>query len=458
MQLDWLTLSNRYMQYVSVISVSLAASSITAYIAWSSPALPQLTFLSQSESSWIASVDLFGAIPGGILGGCLMDKIGRKWSIFIATVLFFLPWIPIGVSNNGSVLIVARFVAGIGIGLTTTVVPIYVSEIVDKDIRGRLTTIYVLFSLLGTITMLSVGPFISYKNLSFIGAAFPIACALTFFFLPESPHFLLRIKNKDAARTNLTRLSSKFEDREMIESRLEELEKIVENSISEKFTLKDLICNKDHRRPILILIGLKTIHQLCGLTVINAYMQTIMNLSHTHLPSYVSSIIYGVIQFPSAILSAVLVDKLGRKPLLAISTFGCGTALVCEGIYFYLHNSTTVDLSKLYWFPTFALTLFIVMIPIGISTLSYLMLGELFTMNAKRVAGIIFTTYNGSLLAFVTVRSFAPLVQSIGIHAVFWIFAGVCYLGTIFSIFVLPETKGKSLQEIQDLLSKRNTC
>lgn len=123
-------------------------------------------------------------------------------------------------------------------------------------------------------------------------------------------------------------------------------------------------------------------------------------------------------------------------------------------MYFYLQDETDVDISSLAWLPTSALCLFLIMNPLGIQSLVYVLLGELFPTNIKGIAVSVFTLYGG-VLAFLVSKFFTPLSNASGRHTPFWIFAGICVVGAIFVLFCLPETKGKTFAEIQESLKSK---
>lgn len=137
-----------------------------------------------------------------------------------------------------------------------------------------------------------------------------------------------------------------------------------------------------------------------------------------------------------------------------ISTFGCIIALFLEGGYFYFQDVLEADVSSAKWVPTLGIALYLIMSPIGIFTLPYILMGELFPTNIKGIAVSSVTVYGGAL-AFLVTKFFKPLANAWGIYSVFWMFGVICILGLIFVAIFLPETKGKSFAEIQAIM-KRN--
>lgn len=152
--------------------------------------------------------------------------------------------------------------------------------------------------------------------------------------------------------------------------------------------------------------------------------------------------------------AAGLVDKMGRKPLMIISTLGCAIALIAEGSYFYLYKVTLTDVSMISWLPTAALLLYLMMGPLGLLSLPYVLLGELFATNIKGIA-VSASSFYGSTLAFLVTKFFQPVSIKWGMHTTFWIFAVVCIFGAMFCFFVQPETRGKTFAEIQEKLNRK---
>lgn len=146
-------------------------------------------------------------------------------------------------------------------------------------------------------------------------------------------------------------------------------------------------------------------------------------------------------------------DKAGRKPLLIVSCLGCCVALIGESIYFYLQDVAKADVSYLSWLPTTGLVIYLIMNPIGIFTLPYILLGELFATNIKAVA-ISASTIFGVTIGFFVTKFFEPVSEVLGLHVTFGMFAIACILGILFVVFIQPETKGKTLAEIQEKLNR----
>ncbi|KAF5270583.1 hypothetical protein FQR65_LT05481 [Abscondita terminalis] len=429
------------------------------FIPWSSPSIPLLTSnnspigvqLTKEEVSWVVSVLALGMLPGSTAVIFLIDNFGRKKTMMIGALLLFVPWILIIFANSLTMLLVARVVGGLGNGITLGVIPLYIGEISQKEYRGALCSMPSIGVAFGTIIVYALGPFVSYVTLALICASAPIVFLIATYFMPESPYYSIKKNQLQVAQDTLIYLAGT----ESIEEWRREIQTTIENDGTTNFKLSQLFLEPSHRKSFIIVLGLKTIQQLSGMSVITAYLQTIMKESQTSLSEETSSVIFAAIQIPCVLMSSLLIDKLGRRPLLIISSTGCALSLAGEGLYFYL-QARNVDLSNAYFVPTLCLTLFYVMTSFGISNAAYVAAGELFTPNAKRISSTVFAFYTG-LLTFISNKFFIPIVQGWGMHVAFWIFGGACLLGILFGLLVLPETKGKTFEEIQQILRKETS-
>ncbi|KAK9727528.1 Sugar transporter [Popillia japonica] len=454
--------NKRYMQYICAITATISAAAVSTYSYWPSPALLALQSdespigrpITDEEGSWIVSLFRLAMIPSAFLGGYFIERIGRKYSMLAGGVLLLLPWFMLAFGKSIWILYAARFLAGLAVGALAVCSMIYVAEVSENDIRGKLSTVTIVLKVSGSLLMLCVGPYVSYQFLSLVGAILPTLFLLTFSFMPESPFYLVKNNRITEAEQTLRTLSRKTADDKFIANRLNEIKSCIEEDMKNKGTFWEFVSNPIYRKPMIILLGVKTLHQLSGESAISAYMQTIIGLTDSSISEEVSSIIFGAIQLPAALTSGFLVDKLGRKPLVIISAIGSAIALFTEGTFFYFQDVLEADLSSVAWLPTVSLTLFLFMNPLGVIPLPYVLLGELLPTNIKGIAVSTITFY-AAILTFLTAKFFKPLSNTWGMYSSFWFFGSICVLGTIFVIIMLPETKRKSFAEIQALLHNK---
>jgi SP family facilitated glucose transporter-like MFS transporter 8 len=161
-----------------------------------------------------------------------------------------------------------------------------------------------------------------------------------------------------------------------------------------------------------------------------------------------ATIIVGVIQVVATFISTLVVDRLGRRILLLISDFVMAICALLLGVYFYLKTETDTDVNSLGWLPLTSVCVFIIVFSLGYGPIPWMMVGELFAPQIKGFASSLSCVLNW-ILAFLVTRFYSDLKDEFGTHTTFWIFAVISAIGTVFVFFIVPETKGKTLDEIQ---------
>lgn len=173
--------------------------------------------------------------------------------------------------------------------------------------------------------------------------------------------------------------------------------------------------------------------------------------ANTGIEPEIATIIVGIMQVVATLFASLLVDRLGRRILLIISAFAMATCTIVMGIYFFLQDKDRALTSSLGWLPITALCIFIIAFSIGFGPVPWLMLGEVFGQDVKGLAGSLSGTLNW-VLAFIVTKTYSNLAAAIHTGPTFWFYSVLTIIGAVFVIFVVPETKGKSLNEIQDQL------
>lgn len=195
-------------------------------------------------------------------------------------------------------------------------------------------------------------------------------------------------------------------------------------------------------------LGLRGFQQLTGTTVILFFSKTIFDEADGFISSSNASIIYAVVQLVLCVVSTFTVDVAGRRPLLIISLAGTSLALFGKATFLYLKNCTDIDMASFNFLPLVALICFTLTYSIGMQTIPFLILGEIFPTNVKAFALCLMDVYYGIVVTIVS-QFFYWSNDTFGMHVPFFSFAVCCIVGVIFIIFVIPETKGKTLEDIQ---------
>lgn len=426
------------------------------HFAWPSPSLPQLLHeeshipITSDEGSWLAVAFLFGGAFGSILAGTLLDLLGRKNVILLAGLPLLLSWLMIAFAGSLPVLLAARFIAGLGGGLTFCAVPMYLAEISDPKIRGLLGCGLMVTNLFGNLLINVLGPFLSISNTALICCVFPVLLFLTFSWMPESPYSSVMKGDVKGARRSLI----KFFGTEDVEDDLGRISEAIEEQNKDTGKCLDLFTVRSNRRALLVVLGMRAIQQLCGISAFVFYAQTVFEEAGDVISPIISTSVFFSVQIVIAAVSSVTVDRIGRRPLLMVSISGSAMTLLLEGVYFTLKSNSDVDVTSLSWVPIVLLIIFVIMFNIGMLTIPLLLVGEVFPTNVKSFA-FSFGDLCFCVFASAVSKFFQMTKDEFGIQVPFLTFTVCSILGLFFIVFYVPETKGKTLEQIQHELKEK---
>ncbi|XP_048507017.1 facilitated trehalose transporter Tret1-like [Athalia rosae] len=441
-------------QYLATLVAGLAAFQVGMIIGWTSPVLPYLmseeSFITVNteQSSWIGSLLAFGSVLGALPAGNIADYLGRHRSILIFNFPFLASWLLIIFSTNLWLIYAARLLGGIGCGGNCVLILMYIGEIAEPSVRGTLASTFGIFLAFGTLYAYIAGTFMSYTLFAVSGAFFVVLFLILSPFLTESPVWLIKQGRKRDVGKPLLKLRGNEYD---IQSEIELLQIQSTNRASRKGGMRDLIGTKAGRRALLISVGLSFFQQGSGIDAVIFYTVTIFRMTGSSIDPFTATVIIGAVEAFMELVCGVVVDRTGRRPLLILSGTGMTICLFTFGYYFMLKESGD-DVRSISWIPLSSLVLYTVFYSIGFGGVPWIMNSELFPPETKGVAGSISSVLIWTL-GFVVVKSFPSLGLRLGECVIFWFFASLMTLATFFAIFIVIETKGKTLLEIQAELS-----
>lgn len=333
--------------------------------------------------------------------------------------------------------------SGFTFGLSYCVVPMYLSEIASNRIRGSLITMITVMVKLGVLLVYCIGPFVSFAWLAYTCLIPPTIFILCCRWLPESPYWLLAKKRHRDAFNSLALLRG----HQNVQAELDQMLVAVDKSLINKGNIRELFGTKGNRRALVIIVGLTMIQILCGSQAIIGYSQTIFHRVNPRFEASHISMLFGSVQLLAAASAASIVDWIGRRPLLLLSVFGTAGCNLVVAIYF-LMDRLNVDIDG-HWsvVPIVAIMAFIVFYVIGMASVIYTILGEIFPNNLKAVAGAIYTI-TCSACSFSVYKLFQVINDGWGNDVSFFIFAFFGFVFVPFVYYFVPETKRKSLEEI----------
>ncbi|KAL2738759.1 facilitated trehalose transporter Tret1-2 [Vespula squamosa] len=450
------------LQYVAAAAANLSVMATGAMLGWTSPMLGRLVTktsdspldrpITTDESSWIGSLVALGAAGGSFLAGYAAERFGRKYSLLFCVVPFSIGWALIATANSVIQFYIARIIFGIALSFAFTVVPMYVGEIAETSVRGALGSFLQLFITFGLLYSYVIGPYVSYTVFWILCACLPVVFFVLFLLMPESPYYLITKGNREAAVAALAKLRSKSEA--AVQKEADDIQDILEESMKTETKISDLFNVKANFKALLYTCLLASFQQLTGINVVLFYMQSIFAATGSSMDSDVSTIIVGSVQVAASFVTPLIVDRLGRRLLLITSGIGEIVTLGALGLFFYLKDVQQDEevVNSISWLPVVSLVIFIATYCIGWGPLPWAVMGEMFAPAVKSKASGI-TVCMCWFLAFFITKFSSNITETFGNHTTYWMFAVFCVLSVLFTIFVLPETKGKSLEQIQNELS-----
>ncbi|CAG9836673.1 unnamed protein product [Diabrotica balteata] len=445
-----------FYQYVAGFSATIATLVSGMQYGWPAPSLPQLLddtsyiHIDEDIGYWLATAPLLGALVGSLSTPLFLDRIGRHKTILLTGLPYVLSWFLIYIASSYQVILAGRVIAGVADGWMFCSVPVYIGEIAEPRIRGFLGSMISVSYIGGILLVDIIGSFCTVPVTALISAVFPIGMVVIFFFMPESPYFLVMKGDNEAAIKKLQILRGTNN----VEKEIVRIQEGIQEEKSVKSNPLDLFRIPSNRKALFIILALRVCQEFSGDSAITFYTQNIFKEAGTNIPEDIASIILFVIELVVTIVAASLVDRFGRRPLLIFSAIGAAIALLVEGIYFYLKICTDLNLSDFNLVPLVALICFVVCFGSGLKVIPMLMLGELFPASVKAASVAVADL---SVAAFVmTVSKYFQFTRDhFGMHVPFISFAVFCTIGLLYIIFCVPETKGKTLEEIQDNLKGR---
>jgi MFS transporter, SP family, galactose:H+ symporter len=402
--------------------------------------------LNSAEESIATSAVLIGAILGAILGGFVADRLGRKRSIIAGSVSFIIGTFVLLASNGLGIFVVGRLLIGIAIGLASFIVPMYISELAPERIRGALVSLNQLFVTLGILVSYGVDSLFSaagnWKAMFAVGLIPAMILLVGIALMPNSPRWLV-FKNRTAkARKVLERVRG--ENEKEVEPEIQEIESAVKNQSKGVAMLKSNVV----KYPLIVGLGLAIFQQVTGVNTIIYYAPTIFQFAG--LDSATAAIAattgVGLANFIVTAIALLLVDRVGRRPLLLVGILGMVISLIVLGAGFGLTAGATGHAAGIV--TAVSLIAYISFFAIGLGPVFWLLISEIFPLQVRGTAMSLATIANWGANFAITLL-FLELVGVLGQAGTFWLFAAIGIAAFVFALRLVPETKGLTLEQIE---------
>lgn len=413
---------------------------------------------SPSMQGWVMGSAILGCLLGVMISGSLSDKYGRKPLMIVASIFFTLAAVGTGMANSIEWFIVWRVVGGVGIGIASNLSPMYIAEIAPAESRGKFVSINQLTVVIGIlaaqiVNWLIADPIVAgqdilsswngqwgWRYMFWAGAIPSVAFFTLILIIPESPRWLASQYKYDKAASIFSKIGGSafaLEQIEQLKSRV--------GAVKEKVNYKMLF---EGKMPKILLLGIviAAFQQWCGINVIFNYAQEIFSAAGYGVSDILFNIVItGLTNVIFTFIGMYFVDRLGRRTLMLFGSIGltCIYALLGACYYFEVTGIAVLGL-VIAAISCYAMTL---------APITWVVLSEIFPTKIRAMAmGV--ATFSLWTACFILTYTFPLLNNSLGSYGTFWLYGIVCFLGYLFLRIYLPETKGKSLEEIENELTK----
>ncbi|XP_069699274.1 facilitated trehalose transporter Tret1-2 homolog isoform X2 [Periplaneta americana] len=400
------------------------------------------------QASWIASMAALPMALGCALGGWMMERFGRRTTHQLVCVPYVLGWVLLSLARNLVMLYVGRFLTGLCLGLIGPLSPVYIAEISGPAYRGALLATVSLAVSMGILAANLLGTFLSWQLTAAICAVFPLICYVGIFWVPESPAWLAaRGRSSEAeeafhwfrgysteAETELRELLRKHETGRPQQTWVELWQEIRKSSFL---------------RPFLVMNGFFLVMQFSGVNAVAFYTVSILKDVGQGLDEYLATNIIGVVRVVMSLVACVLTRRYDRRPLAVVSCLGTAASLVGLGAFLLSGPSAG-------WVPLLFFVAYICSVSVGLVPLPWVMVGEVFPAAARGFGSGASSCFC-FLVFFAVVKTGPALIAGAGPHGAFFTYGAVAIVGAVVLYLFLPETRNRTLQDIEEGYSRTRT-
>ncbi|XP_024941352.1 facilitated trehalose transporter Tret1 isoform X2 [Cephus cinctus] len=451
---------NNVVLYLIVLAACINILGMGTTLGWAMSAIPKLLAddfpikVTKGEAAWAASCVFIGSMLGTIAATLFISKFGCKRIILITIIPSVIGWLMIGFASTIWEVYIGRVLVGYLAGSAFLSTEMYISEISTSAIRGFLCGFCSIFVNLGFLLAFGIGPYLTFKQSAFLSLILPILFGFGFICAPESPYWYAGKDRFSDARRTLVQLR-RTED---VNDELANIKYLVQKANPAKVdlnswsTFKSIFAKRVNRWSLFIAFIMQLSQQLSGIQAVNAYAQLIFKDRDSLVSGETVGLLLGCVQLFCAVAAAGIVDRIGRRPMVLGSAVGSATCLAAMGLYFHV-QSTGTDLEHIKLFPVIGILLYATFFGLGLSPISTIITVDCVPVEIRHLA-ILLVNFTYSLSGIMVTVLWQVVTDSIGVQYAFAIFAFATFANAIVIHFSIPETKGKTLAEVQSMLEK----
>ncbi|XP_075041922.1 solute carrier family 2, facilitated glucose transporter member 6 isoform X3 [Mixophyes fleayi] len=453
--------------FLAAFSAVLGNFTFGYALVYPSPVIPALEgnddpnlHITQAEQSWFGSVFALGSCVGGLSSMVLNDRLGRKLSIMFSALPAAVGFLLMGSAQHISMLLLGRILTGLAGGLTSSSIPVYISEISHSGVRGALGACPQLLAVCGALVLYALGLVLPWRWLAIAGEVPVIVMLILLCFMPDSPRFLISKGKDEKALQALVWL------RGANTAYKGEFQRIKESvmKMNSSLTCAEL-SDPYYYKPILIAVLMRFLQQLSGINPILTYLESIFNKTKVILKGGYDAALVGLVRLISVIVAAAVMDKAGRKILLYVSSSLMLVSSLSMGLYIHFvidekQNSTNLTTAALdpsshvnptnYLgvIPIICIMLYVLGYAFGWGPVTWLLMSEILPLKARGMASGLCVLVSW-ITGFIMTEAFLPAVNAFNLETPFFFFSIICFCCLFFTYCCVPETKGRTLEQIE---------
>ena len=411
--------------------------------------------LSAAQMGWAAASALVGSIIGCLFAGMLSDWLGRKKVLILAAVLFAVSALGSALADRLDVFVIYRMIGGCGVGAASMITPLFISEVAPARMRGRLVSFNQFAIVFGMVLIYFINYFIACQGTEiwnvetgwrwmFGSETIPaVVFLIALFFVPESPRWLALNANSHKAYTILEKIQGSTSAKERISE--------IKDTLSRESDSVNMLFEPRILKLVLIGVVLAVLQQAVGINVILYYAPEIFKQFGSDVnAALLQTIVVGVFNMGFTVFAMAKVDKLGRRPLLLIGSLGMAFCLVSTGILAFIQITTVWSLMLILGYISF--------FAISVGPVVWIILSEIFPTKirgrAMSIATVCLWATNYLISqTFPMIDENQWLMERFHHGFSYWLYGGMCVLMFVFVYKVIPETKGKTLEQIENDLN-----
>ncbi|XP_066601646.1 facilitated trehalose transporter Tret1-like [Prorops nasuta] len=407
--------------------------------------------VSMEELTWISSLNLFLVPIGCFVSGPISQLLGRRKTMMLANIPFVVAWVMFHYASSSGMLFAALALTGVTGGLLEAPVMTYVAEVTQPHLRGMLSATSTMAVILGVFTQMLGGKLATWRTVAMVNLAYPILCFLALVMVPESPHWLAakgRLKDSEKALCWLrgwvpaSQVSGEFK------ALKETVQKPVE-ATGEKESKWKIYCKRTCYKPFILVSLAFFVGAFGGTATLQTFAVLVFASLNAPIDKYTAAVFLGVAELVGTLVCVLTIHFIGKRKLTFLSVAGTGFAFFFTAVYGYLADARIVDLERYSWLPTTLLIGAAFLSHMGIRLMPWILAGEVFPVqvrsSATGAAGSI-----GYIFTSIANKIFLYMVNGMSLAGTFIFYAAMNIIGGVILYFILPETEGRTLREIEE--------